>query len=96
VGGDDRTVDAVRAAAAAFCREFDLAPEKVDEILRNPPLLGPVTVERDGRTVTAYRWLGSGRGSDYVQVEVDATGRIEVFGARGDSELGPWRPDTSS
>lgn len=91
MSGEDPTIELARDAAAAFCREFDFAPDELAELEREPPVLGPVSLERDGRAVTAYRWLGGGRGSDYVQAEVDdETGRVVVHGARDDSQYGPW------
>lgn len=93
----DAQLGRARAAAAVFCLEFDYPGAKLRELEAAPPRLGPVTIERDGRAVTAYRWLGSGRGSDYVQAEVDdETGHIVVHGARGDAQYGPWSPDASS
>ena len=68
----DPELSRARSAAIAFCRDAGFAPEQLTAIEMEPPLLGPVDFERDGRTYTAYRWLGGGRGGDYVQVEVDA------------------------
>jgi hypothetical protein len=43
--------------------------------------------------MVAYRWLGAGRGEDYVQVDLDGeTGDIVVHGARGHDQLSEWRP----
>ena len=75
-----------RSAAIAFCRDAGFAPEQLTAIENEAPLLGPVDFERDQRTFTAYRWLGGGRGSDYVQVEIDAEG-VTVRGAHGGTEL---------
>jgi hypothetical protein len=79
-----------RSAAVAFCRDAGFAPEQLAAIEEQAPLLGPVEFERDQRTFTAYRWLGGGRGGDYVQVEIDAaSGRIVVRGAHVGTELEP-------
>jgi len=90
----DGLVDRARAAAARFCLEFDFPAEQLRELESAPPVLGPVAIERDGRAVLAYRWLGSGRGSDYVQAELDQeTGEVvAVHGARGDTAYGPCAP----
>lgn len=61
--------------------------------IAGPPVVGPVAITRDGRPMVAYRWLGAGRGEDYVQVELDGeTGDIVVHGARGDDQLSEWWP----
>jgi hypothetical protein len=79
-----------RSAALAFCRDAGFTPEQLAAIEERPPLLGPVEFERDGRTVTAYRWIGGGRGGDYVQVEIDpGRGETVVRGAHAGSELEP-------
>ena len=78
-----------RAAARAYCRMHHYGDQ---DRLDGAPVLGPLTITRDGRTVNVYRWLGSGRGSDYVQVEVDSeTGDITVSGAHGDEGLPTWQ-----
>jgi hypothetical protein len=74
-------------------REKNFPAEKLRSI-DEPPLLGPLTIERDGRAATVFRWLGHGRGADYVQAEVDdVDGSIVVHGGFGHAELGPFRPD---
>ena len=83
----DPELSRARSAAIAFCRDAGFAPEQLTAIEMEPPLLGPVDFERDGRTYTAYRWLGGGRGGDYVQVEVDAENGVTVRGAHGGTEL---------
>jgi hypothetical protein len=85
----DPVLSRARSAALAFCRDGGFAPEQLAAIENEPPLLGPVDFERDGRIFTAYRWLGGGRGSDYVQVEVDAGGAVVVRGAHAGTELDP-------
>jgi hypothetical protein len=78
-----------RAAARAYCLMHGYGDQGA---LERDPVLGPVTLTRDGRTVTAYRWLGSGRGADYVQVEIDLeNGEITVSGARGDHGFPSWQ-----
>lgn len=81
-----------RAAAQEYARRHGLLDP--DGVLDDRPLLGPATISGDGDgAVVAYRWLGSGRGSDYVQVEVDrASGTLTVHGARGHDALPPHRP----
>ena len=81
-----------RSAARTYGELHGLS--HLDEV-DGPPVLGPVRLERDGRPVVAFRWLGSGRGGDYVQVELDVeTGRTVVYGARGDEALPEWRPES--
>jgi hypothetical protein len=88
--GDPR-LERARAAATAFCSAFGFPAEATRE-LQLPPVFPPVRIEREGVPVTAYRWLGGGRGAPYVQVELDDAGDVVVHGNDGDQELGPWRP----
>jgi hypothetical protein len=84
VAGADDPIDRARAAAVSFWRDSGFALERVAQLERDPPVLGPVAFQRDGRSFTAYRWLGPGRGGAYVQAEVDEeTGRIDVHGSPG-------------
>jgi len=79
-----------RAAARAFCAQFDFPPAKRRE-LEGAPLFEPVTIERDGHPVIAYRWLGGGRGDYYVQAEIaQDTCQVVVYGSSGHQEYGPW------
>jgi hypothetical protein len=74
-----------RSAARRYGRKHGFAGTAA---IDGPPVLGPVRLMRDGRPIVAYRWLGSGRGQDYIQVEMDdETGAIVVHGARGDDAL---------
>lgn len=82
-----------REAAKAFAREHGFPAEKIAR-LAEPPLMGPITIDREGRDVTAFRWLGHGRGADYVQAEVDdRDGSIVVTGGSAHNEYGPFRPE---
>lgn len=81
-------IEAARIAARGYLDRFDFPPGTLAEV-DGPPILGPVVFDRDGRTITAYRWLGGGRGQTYVQVDM-AADAIKVSGARGDAELPPW------
>lgn len=59
-----------RRAAHAYWAGLELpAPERIDA----PPVLGPVTLpgEQGADERVAYRFIGPGRGGDYVQVELD-------------------------
>jgi hypothetical protein len=91
--GPDDQITTARAAAVAFARRNGYAPDELDRI-DEEPVLGPVVFDRDGGPVTAYRWIGAGRGSTYVQVEIPeapgAAAEIIVRGARGDAGLDPW------
>jgi hypothetical protein len=76
-----------RSAARAYWTDQGLpGPERIDD----PPVLGPVTLpaaEGSGERV-AFRFIGPGRGSDYVQVEVDLAARTAtVHGALGGDQL---------
>ncbi|TDN90935.1 hypothetical protein [Microbacterium sp. BK668] len=74
-------IETARAAARAYWRSFDLPGlERIAE----DPILGPVVITDDeGTEFIAYRWIGSGRGGDYVQAEVDLPGgRARVHGSR--------------
>jgi len=56
--------------------------------------MGPLSLKRDGRDVTVFRWLGHGRGADYVQVEVDdRDGSIVVSGSVAHDEIRPFQPE---
>ena len=87
--GSSETLARARSAAVAFARMRGYSTEQIDQIGAEP-VLGPVTFDRDGATVTAFRWIGAGRGSTYVQVELIAGTPVLVRGARGDTELGEW------
>lgn len=81
-----------RAAAQTFAREKAFSPERIAK-LAEAPLGEPVTIKRDGRDVTTFRWLGHGRGDDYVQAEVAASdGSVVVYGGFAHREFGPFRP----
>ena len=83
-------IELAHSAAKAFCSKFEFPAEKIRE-LDGPPLQGPVTLERAGRHVVSYRWLGGGRGDYIVQVETDEqSGQIIVYGGYGHNEFGPW------
>jgi len=88
---DDSRLDQARTAARAFCVHFDFPASQLQE-LDGPPLFEPMPLERDGRSVTAYRWLGGGRGGPYVQVEIpdDSTEDVVVYGGDAHGEFGPW------
>ena len=79
------TLETARDAARTFLESRDF-PSELLVRLTTDPVLGPVTLMRDDVQVTAYRWLGAGRGEDYIQVEVGPA-QITVRGARGDREL---------
>lgn len=79
-----------RSAAKAFCTTFNFPADQMSH-LDGPPLIGPVALEREGRPTMAYRWLGGGRGSYYVQVEVyQDNHKIVVYGGYSHQEFGPW------
>ncbi len=83
-------LELARAAAREFCRQFGFSPDQM-RALAGPPLMEPTALDRDGRRVTAYRWLGGGRGGPYVQAEVEEdTGKVVVHGGFGHQEFGPW------
>jgi hypothetical protein len=91
----DTHLGLAREAAREFCRRFGFTSEQVGE-LAGPPLFEPTPLDRDGRQVIAYRWLGGGRGGPYVQAEIEEkTGLVTVYGGRGHEEFGPWtyRPE---
>jgi hypothetical protein len=80
------------SAAKAFCDKFNFPAGKRDQ-LDGPPLFDPMSLERDGRPVVVYRWLGGGRGDCYVQVEVyQDNNQVNVYGGYSHREFGPWRP----
>lgn len=92
-GEIDPDLELARAAARAFCTEFQF-PAEVIPALNEPPLMELVTLDRDGRDVRVYRWLGGGRGDMIVQVEIDQdSGEILVYGGYAHQEFGPWRFD---
>ena len=88
---DQQELALARSAAKAFCATFDFPAEKIRE-LDGPPILGPLSLERGGRSVMAYRWLGGGRGDYYVQAEVsqDQSQDVVVYGGYSHQEFGPW------
>jgi hypothetical protein len=88
---DDALLSRARAAAYAYCRMHDYGDRAA---LEDAPVLGPLNITRDGRTLSVYRWLGHGRGADFVQVEIDSeNGDITVLGAHGDQGLPSWQPN---
>lgn len=87
-GGAGDPIEEARAAARAYLREHGFTSAQVASV-DDPPVLGPVPVTGDdGSQVTAYRWLGGGRGGDHVQVEVGPR-EVVVRGSRGDAGLPP-------
>lgn len=90
---EEARLERARDAAVRFCRHFGCPPERLADLL-GPPIRPPLVIEREGRLIEVYRWLGHGRGSTYVQVEIDLRnpGEITVHGALGDRGLGPWKP----
>ena len=85
-------LEKARNAAEEFCRKFAFA-ERYIEKLKNEPIQKPLLLDRDGRRVEVFRWLGHGRGAPIVQVEVGLDDHVvTVFGGPGDRELGPWSP----
>ena len=84
----DEVADVARRAALAFAERFGYSAEQIRAVA-GAPVLGPVADERQGRAVTVYRWIGGGRGSAYIQVEVGEQ-RTMVFGAHADDLIGPW------
>ena len=79
-----------RSAATAFCTNFGFPADQMGR-LDGPPLVGPLSLEREGRHAMAYRWLGGGRGSYYVQVEIyKDTHQVVVYGGYSHQEFGPW------
>ncbi len=87
--GAASVIESARIAARGYLDRNDFPVETLAEV-DGPPILGPVVFDRDGRTVTAYRWLGGGRGQTYVQVEM-AADTITVRGACGDAEVSEWQ-----
>jgi len=89
-----RQLTEANAAAREYCEMHHYCD--LDALAR-PPVLGPVMGVRDGRRVTSYRWLGAGRGEDYVQVDIDAeNGDISVSGARRHDAFPVWRKPRTS
>lgn len=88
VSPDDQVASA-RAAAVAFARRHGYSEDEIRQIDAEP-ILGPVTFDRNGVSIVAYRWIGAGRGSAYVQVEIGAGSEIAVLGARSASEFPAW------
>ena len=74
-----------RTAARRYALRHGFTPTE-QSLIDAPPVLGPITFDRDGTPVTAYRWIGAGRGATYIQVELTPT-HLLVRGARGDAEL---------
>jgi hypothetical protein len=86
-------LDVARAAAKAFCSKFNFPADKISE-LDGPPLFQPTPLQREGREVVSYRWLGGGRGDYYVQVEIyQDNGQVVVYGGYAHQEFGPWTFD---
>lgn len=80
-----------RSAARAYLQMHDYGQDTRG--LDGPPLLGPVVVTRDRQSLVAYRWLGAGRGENYVQVEIDTeSGATTVHGSAGHEAFPAWRP----
>jgi hypothetical protein len=77
-----------RAAAYIFADSAGLSDDQV-RALADPPLCGPVAIDRDDRALTAYRWLGSGRGGPYLQVEIDHAARTVTVHAGDHHEERP-------
>ena len=74
-------LEVARQVARAYW--VDLGLPGVDRI-EAPPVLGPVDLpgEPGARGQVAFRFIGPGRGGDYVQVELDPdAGTAEVHGA---------------
>jgi hypothetical protein len=81
-----------RVAAEQFGRQFGFSEPQL-EALQGPPIQPPLVIERDGRRVEVYRWLGHGRGQSSIQVEIDlGNDAVTVYGSLGDRGLGPWYP----
>jgi len=79
-----------RSAAKAFCKAFNFPADQISE-LDGPPIIEPVSLEHEGRPTVAYRWLGGGRGTPYVQVEVyQDNNQVVVYGGYSHQEFGPW------
>ena len=89
-----RRLERARAAAREFCWRFGLPKRYLDQ-LEAPPIQQPLVIERDGRPVQVFRWLGHGRGAPILQVELGTTtADVTVYGGFNDREFGPWTPDT--
>jgi hypothetical protein len=88
--GQQDNVALARSAAKAFCATFSFPPDQISH-LDGSPIIEPVSLERDGRPIVAYRWLGGGRGGYYVQVEVyQDNNQVVVYGGYSHQEFGPW------
>jgi hypothetical protein len=86
----DPQLEVARSAAKAFCSKFKFPPEKMKE-LDGSPKFGPSVLKYEGQNVTAYRWLGAGRGDYYVQVIFShESKRVVVHGGYEHKEFGPW------
>jgi hypothetical protein len=86
-GGAD--LEVARSAAKAFCVKYKFPPAKMRE-LDGSPVLGPSALKYEGQNVTAYRWLGGGRGDYYVQVMFyHESNRVVVHGGYEHKEFGP-------
>jgi len=85
-------LERARTAALEFCHHFGFPQNYIDRIKGNP-IQKPLVIERNGKPVEVFRWLGHGRGESYVQVELGTkTDEITVYGALSDREFGPWSP----
>jgi hypothetical protein len=79
-----------RSAAKAFCAIFNFPADQITR-LDGPPVIEPLSLDREGRRVMVYRWLGGGRGTYYVQAEVyQDNHQVVVYGGYGHQEFGPW------
>lgn len=79
-----------RSAATTFCTTFGFPADQISQLV-GPPIIGPTSLEREGRPIVAYRWLGGGRGSHYVQVEIyQDKHQVVVYGGYSHQEFGPW------
>lgn len=86
-------LEIARAAACNFCKEFKFK-EKYLSKLQEPPVDGPIYLERDKDKFVVFRWLGGGRGDIYIQTEVNLKSKkITVYGGYSHQEFGPWSPN---
>ena len=91
----DKNTQIASSLAKAYCLKFDFPAEKIAE-LDKAPLIGPISLKRDNRELTVYRWLGGGRGDYIVQVEVDQKdSQVTVFGGYAHRDFGEWVFDTA-
>jgi hypothetical protein len=86
---NSKTVDMItnaRKAARLFCVKNHFPPEKVQQIGLKPLL--SVDTEKEGLPVHIFRWIGSGRGEYYVQVEVFKDKQeMLVYGGNGKKDF---------